>query len=186
MPAGAPDRDARLDVLDIHLEATVPLRIFELGPLSVAERLRLAAEASAQIAAHGDNILFPGPRRGDTASAVSWLVTGLAVAAFQPGGVRFRQLAWCAAHLGRRWAPDEYPCSACLAQEAKPRTAARQLRARDQPGACRAGGLVPRAVSRLPGGPAIVVRAGQPEADAVISSSVFGMPSSAARRSAIR
>jgi len=118
-PAGVPDRDARLDVLDIHLEAAVPLRIFELGPLSAAERLRLAAEASAQIAAREDNILFPGPRRGDTASAVSWLVTGLAVAAFQPGGVRFRQLAWCAAHLGHRWAPDEYPCSACLAQEAE-------------------------------------------------------------------
>jgi len=118
-PAAAiPDRDSRLDVLDIHLEAVVPLRILELRPLSVAERLQLGRQASADIAAHGDNILFPGPRRGDTARAVSWLVTGLAVAAFQPGGVRFGQHAWCAAHLGHRWAAGEYPCSVCVAEEA--------------------------------------------------------------------
>jgi hypothetical protein len=110
----------------------VPLRILELRRVSEAERLRLAQEAAAQIAAHGDDIQFRAARRGATASAVSWLVTGLAVAAFQPGGVRFRQLAWCAAHPARRWAPGEYPCSDCLAAE-QARTAAPAIKPADRP-----------------------------------------------------
>jgi hypothetical protein len=113
-PAPAPRRDDGLDVLDIHLEAMVPLRILELRQAGEAERMRLAREAAEQIASHGDDILFRAARRGATASAVSWLVTGLAVGAFQPGGVRFRNLAWCAAHLGRRRAAGETVCAACL------------------------------------------------------------------------
>ena len=112
-PAPAPRRDLRLDVLDIHLEAMVPIRILELRKAGEAERMRLAREAADQIASHGDDILFPAARRGATASAVSWLVTGLAAGAFQPGGIRFRNLAWCAAHLTRRWAPGETVCAAC-------------------------------------------------------------------------
>lgn len=96
----------------------MPLRILELRQLGEAERMRLAREAADQIASHGDNILFRAARRGATARAVSWLVTGLAVSAFQPGGIRFRNLAWCQAHLGRRWAPDERVCAACLANQA--------------------------------------------------------------------
>ena len=112
-----PEREPRLDVLAIHLECCVPLRILELRQAGQEERLRLGAEASGQIAAHGDDILFRGSRRGDSARAVTWLVTGLAVAAFQPGGVRFRNLAWCAAHPGHRWAPADRVCAACLAAE---------------------------------------------------------------------
>jgi hypothetical protein len=86
----------------------------ELRQAGEAERMRLAREAAAHIASHGDDILFPSPRRGATAAAVTWLATGLAVAAFQPGGVRFGNLAWCAAHPGRRRAPGELTCGGCL------------------------------------------------------------------------
>jgi hypothetical protein len=99
------------------LEAAVPLRIMELGGVSDETRMRLAGEASDQIAAHGDNILFRGSRRGDTARAVGWLITGLACAACQPGGVRFRELAWCAAHPRHRWAAGDRICALCLAAE---------------------------------------------------------------------
>lgn len=112
-------RDSRLDVLDVHLEAMVPLRILELRQAGEPERMRLAHEAADQIASHGDDILFRAARRGATASAVSWLVTGLAVGAFQPGGVRFRNLAWCESHLGHLWAPGETTCAACLEEEAR-------------------------------------------------------------------
>jgi hypothetical protein len=105
------------DLLAIHLETTVPLRILELRQAGEAERMRLAREAAAQIAAHGDDIQFRAARRGATASAAGWLVTGLAVAAFQPGGVRFGDLAWCATHLTRRRAPGETICAACLEAE---------------------------------------------------------------------
>jgi hypothetical protein len=57
--------------------------------------------------------------RGDTAAAVNWPVTGLACAAYAPGGVRFAHLAWCAAHPANRWAGHEDACTACLAAEAQ-------------------------------------------------------------------
>lgn len=41
---------------------------------------------------------FTAARRGETAAAVNWLATGLACAAYAPGGVRLGHLAWCAAH----------------------------------------------------------------------------------------
>lgn len=112
-------REAASDLLEITLEAAVPLRVLELRHASDGERARLASEASAQIAEHGDVILYRSPRRGDTATAVGWLITGLACAAHQPGGVRFRNLGWCAAHLAHRWAPEERVCAQC-AEEARP------------------------------------------------------------------
>lgn len=112
--------DETWDLLMITLEAAVPLRMFELRRATEAERLRLAREAAGQIAEHGDVILFRSPRRGYTARAVSWLITGLACAAFQPGGVRFSSLAWCAAHPGHRWASEDEVCTACATAESCP------------------------------------------------------------------
>lgn len=105
------------DVLAFTLELAVPLRIIELRGARGEERYRLAREAADVIAAHGDDILFRSPRRGGTARATAALITGLACAAFQPGGVRFGPLAWCAAHPGHRWADNELLCGACLAAE---------------------------------------------------------------------
>jgi hypothetical protein len=44
------------------------------------------------------------------------LAKGLAVLAYQPGGVRFRGLSWCAAHPCERWT-DGPICPACLREE---------------------------------------------------------------------
>jgi len=104
----------------MSLELAVPLRIEELRSLSENERLSLAAQASEEIASHGDMILHLGTRAGETAAAFNWLVTGLACAAFAPGGVRFRQLGWCAAHPHSRAGRRDGICSACLAAETEP------------------------------------------------------------------
>ena len=44
------------------------------------------------------------------------LAKGLACAAFQPGGVCFGGLSWCAAHPRERWAQGRN-CPACLREE---------------------------------------------------------------------
>jgi hypothetical protein len=115
--AGAVRRDTTRELLEMTLEVAVPLRIVELRHATGRERTRLAEEASAHIAEHGDVILFRSPRRGETAAAVGWLITGLACAAYQPGGVRFMNLGWCAAHPGRRWAAEERVCARCVEAE---------------------------------------------------------------------
>jgi hypothetical protein len=63
------------------------------------------------------------------------LARGLACAAFQPGGVRFAGLSWCAAHPRERWA-DGPVCPACLRDERGPVA---------EPGAAKA----PRQVERV-------------------------------------
>ena len=106
-------------LLAITLEAAVPLRIIELRGVPDSERLRLARLAADHIAAQGDNILFRSGRRGETAEAVGWLITGLACAAYQPGGVRFDGIGWCAVHPRRRWAASEKVCELCLEAESQ-------------------------------------------------------------------
>jgi hypothetical protein len=64
----------------------VPLRILKLRHVSGEDRVLLAREASGQIAEHRDLILFRRPRPGG-ARVAGWLITGLACAAYQPGGV---------------------------------------------------------------------------------------------------
>lgn len=76
------------------LELAVPLRILEVRGLSWELRKELAAEAEQEIASHGDNILFQGAKKGDTARAFVALATGLAVLALQPGGVTFAGRHW--------------------------------------------------------------------------------------------
>ena len=119
--AGAARERGPRALLEVTLEAAVPLRILELRHASVEERVRLAREASGHIAEHGDLILFRGPRPGGTARAVGWLITGLACAAYQPGGVRFGSCAWCAAHPAHQWTAGDQICTQCLAEEAQAR-----------------------------------------------------------------
>jgi len=103
-------------LLAAHLQTAVPVRISELRSATGDRRERLASIAAEVVAAHGDLILRPGAPRSEIATAVNWLVTGLACAAYLPGGTRFGHLAWCAAHPAHRWA-GHGPCAACLTAE---------------------------------------------------------------------
>lgn len=82
----------RLELLQPSLEAAVPLRIHELRKSSFEMRQRMAADAAQVVAEKGDLIMFKEPKekrstREARKSAFNALVTGLAIGAFQPGGV---------------------------------------------------------------------------------------------------
>lgn len=86
-----PDPEAQKrteELLKIHLEAAVPLRIWELQDKSWEELQPLAKKASQVIAERGDYIMFRG-KKGRSAEAVNELVTALAIGSFVPGGVKF-------------------------------------------------------------------------------------------------
>lgn len=82
--------------LPIALEAAVPLWILELQRMSEVERDRVrmiwAREGADDIAFRGDVLQYGGGKRGDAAKAFNHLARGLAVLAFQPGGVDFAGL----------------------------------------------------------------------------------------------
>lgn len=78
------------DLLAISLSAAVPLWIEELRKLTDEERLVLAREAGQIIAEKGDIIQYRSKKKGETAKAFNALAKGLAICAFQPGGVNFR------------------------------------------------------------------------------------------------
>jgi len=73
---------------------------------------------------HGDGRDPGGKCRVCTAGQPSYsagevlgeLARGLACGAFQPGGIRFAGLSWCAAHPRQRWT-DGVICPACLSEE---------------------------------------------------------------------
>lgn len=111
------------DLLEVTLAALVPLRILELRGTTFEERAGLAREASAAIAENGDVILYRGSRPGETGRAAGKLITGLACLAYQPGGVRFGNQGWCAAHPQNRWDPGDLVCARCLAGESACRPA---------------------------------------------------------------
>lgn len=102
------------------LAVAVPWWIAELHPYTAEKRHRIGREDGAFIASHGDDILYRGHKKGKSAAAFNALARGLAAAAFQPGGVRFAGLRWCAAHLNLPWTEaDGYPCPHCLREEAE-------------------------------------------------------------------
>ncbi len=108
------------ELLACTLAAAVPLRLAELDAL--AGETREAAirawreDALEQIPAHGDIILYPAKKRGESAAAFNSLTRGLAVMARNPGGVEFVGHVWCAMH-SRFGVTGGYPCTACLAAE---------------------------------------------------------------------
>lgn len=83
-------------LLQAALDAAVPLWIEQIKRecWSFAEIQRVARDTAQVVAAEGDNILFRGPKRGDTARAFNALARGIACLSFAPGGVRV---------FGRRW-----------------------------------------------------------------------------------
>jgi hypothetical protein len=86
------------DLLSISLSAAVPLWIEQLRPLAPEQRLARASGLADIIAEHGDIIQFRGGRKGDTAKAFNALAEGLAIGAFQPGGVTAFGQHWCVSH----------------------------------------------------------------------------------------
>lgn len=54
----------------------------------------------------------------------NYLACGLALAAYQPGGVTFGGLRWCASHMQERWTEEDgVICPACLREEQAEATA---------------------------------------------------------------
>ena len=96
--------DRRHDALVETLALAVPLRIWELRGRTPQQRAVIARRCGQHIAEHGDSLMFGG-KKGAAANAFNALAEGLAVAAYQPGGVTFAGRHWCADH------------AACLAAE---------------------------------------------------------------------
>ncbi len=70
------------------LELAVPQWIEALRPLTFNQRAALAHECAEIVAHKGDVILYKSEKRGETAAAFNALAKGIAVLAYQPGGVR--------------------------------------------------------------------------------------------------
>lgn len=79
------------------LEIAVPLWIDKLRAYTEAERYAMAREDGQHIASHGDNLMFRS-KPGASADAFNALARGLAIAAYQPGGVSFGGGHWCTDH----------------------------------------------------------------------------------------
>lgn len=97
------------DLLVISLQAAVPLHIAEVSNWPPGERTRRARRAADVVASHGDNILFKSKKSGDTAHAFNELAIGLAILAFQPGGVSFAGCHWVAAPSSEKVGSDMPP-----------------------------------------------------------------------------
>lgn len=79
--------------LEATLSLAVPLWIHRVREWSVEHRLE-RARACAQIVAEKGDVLQYGGKKGEAADAFNRLAEGLAIAAFQPGGVKFRGMHW--------------------------------------------------------------------------------------------
>jgi hypothetical protein len=74
-------------LLRSSLELAVPMYISELRDMDPEQRLKLGREAADYIAHHGDDLLYRGGRKGDSAKAFNATARGIAALAFAPGGV---------------------------------------------------------------------------------------------------
>ncbi|MEV7805055.1 hypothetical protein AB0O28_19100 [Microbispora sp. NPDC088329] len=91
-----PDQFAAMrEGLRLALQAAVPLEVMALAGATDEQRRTAAAGASRTIGEHGDQLMFGGRRAADAFAAVA---RGLAVLAYQPGGVTFHGLHFCTDH----------------------------------------------------------------------------------------
>lgn len=78
-------------LLKLHVEAMVPLAIHDLirhgGPTSWHQEQ--ARELAWSIAECGDILIYKSDKKGETAKIMNKLIGGLAILAFQPGGITF-------------------------------------------------------------------------------------------------
>lgn len=90
-----PDTEAlREHPLGVALDAAVPLWIRRVQDYSPAWRASRASQCASIVAHKGDVILYRSGRKSETARAFNALAEGLALMAFQPGGVRFAGRHW--------------------------------------------------------------------------------------------
>lgn len=78
------------------LEVAVPLWIMRVRTWDEETRMSRGRIVGYILAEHGDDILFRGPKKGDTTRAFNAMAEGLAIAAFSPGGVTFFGRTWTA------------------------------------------------------------------------------------------
>ena len=76
-------------LLNMSLQAAVPLWIEEFRRLPVETRIAFAHESAQIIAEKGDCLMFRSKKKGETTAVFNALAKGLAALAFSPGGVRF-------------------------------------------------------------------------------------------------
>lgn len=129
---GGPGRSWRDDLLLMSLGVAVPAEIDNLRWSDEEARAAIAARFRWPDPAGGPEILQDHPDGGyqladmdsmlyggsGCAAAFANVAKVLALLAYQPGGVRFGPLRWCAAHMHERWAgPDAAVCPACLREE---------------------------------------------------------------------
>jgi hypothetical protein len=85
-------------ILGLTLQVSVPLEIAKMRSWTHEARQRHAQGAADVIATHGDDLQFGGRHCTEAFAA---LTRGLAVLAYQPGGVDFAGLHFCTApHAG--------------------------------------------------------------------------------------
>lgn len=89
--------DHRHDALVGLLEVAVPMWILNLQGHSPEQRIAIARRCADEVGSHGDTLMFGG-KKGEAARIFNTLAEGLAVAAYQPGGVTFAGRHWCTDH----------------------------------------------------------------------------------------
>lgn len=91
------------------LQLAVPLEIMRMARWSPEERVAAGHAAVDTVTTHGDALQFKGPnaaQRALTREAFVALARGLAVLAYQPGGVTFCGQHWCVDHAECRAAEE--------------------------------------------------------------------------------
>ena len=103
-------------LLATSLAVSVPLLIMQLRDAGEDARTVLAAKIRDDrlLQKSGDNMLYAGTGAAKSHAAYA---TAVALLAFAPGGVRFGELCFCAAHPAEKWGDFEV-CAKCLAEEA--------------------------------------------------------------------
>lgn len=93
------DAIASHTALTTTLQLAVPLLIDQLARLDERTRdqirVRWAADAATEVGSKGDVLQFGG-KPGRSAEVFNHLARGLAALAWQPGGVTFAGMHWCA------------------------------------------------------------------------------------------
>lgn len=93
------EASSRNALLLITLDVAVPLRILEMQDWTPDRRIESAKGIGQLITEKGDVLQFGG-RKGEAAQVFNALAQGLAVGAYQPGGIRFG---------GRHWVVEQEP-----------------------------------------------------------------------------
>lgn len=106
------------DLLTISLQAAVPLWIHKVRNLTEDQQHARAQRCADQVAAHGDLIQHRSKKKGESATAFNGLAEGIAVLAYNAGGVVFMGTHWCAEHhpFGVQQ-PESGPCAESVTLE---------------------------------------------------------------------